>query len=460
MNSIKVIKDGDKSILLTIEDNKLIITDQEEPVQLDSIYGVNTTDTHLTIHYAQKQVVTQQETTSQTATLLNLRPGDILWKRHTLNFELDDKDEAFFNKLKTPVPLGDKKVVVFINPIAGTQQAKTHWKNTVKPMLIAAGIQSDHIQEIFTQSDGKTRTLAENLGKQLEGTQDDTIIICMGGDGTLHEIVNGLADTRSEQRPTYRVGIVPVGSGNAFSLSLKIESVEHATLSIIRGTTSPFHIMHVKLGHATQEDDWQHHVEFDHQPKPIRLLVVMSWGFHAQIVSKSRYLRYFMGNIRFSLVARFLLYFLKQYRGDMLIKNGARYDPDSDAFTPQNEDILLTSNESPFTYFIASKQDSLERGFKIAPFASPLSLDMDLVLLRGATADTLMKASIEAFQGGAHVKSSNVEYYKTSEFLLRVDEKTELCLDGEICDLPSKGIVQVSMIGPSNEPTFLTFVSH
>jgi diacylglycerol kinase family enzyme len=443
MNSLKV-KQDNKTTTLIIEENKLIIPDTE-PVELDSIYGVDKSNHHLTIHYAQKQVVTQEQTQTNTS-LLNVRPGDILWKRHTLDVEVDDDNDAFIEKLKIPVSLGDKQVVVFINPAAGTQQAKTHWKETVKPMLMAAGAQ--HIQEVMTEGGGKTRSLAQQLGKQFTS---DTIIICMGGDGTLHEVVNGLADNPSQT--AYRVGVIPVGSGNAFSLSLNIESVEHAVLKIIRGTTNPFHIMHVKLGHAT-EDDWINHVVFE-ETKPIRLLVVMSWGFHAQIVSKSRYLRYFMGNIRFSLVAKFLLYFLKQYRGDMVIKNGARYDAKQDAFVPQDDVVL---NEKPFTYFIASKQHSLERGFKIAPFASPLTFDMDLVVLRDATADSLMGASIEAFQGGSHVKSPVVEYYKTSAFLLRVDEKTELCLDGEICDLPAKGIVQVSMIGPSNEPTFLTFV--
>ncbi|MGB9799869.1 MAG: diacylglycerol/lipid kinase family protein [Thermanaerothrix sp.] len=45
-------------------------------------------------------------------------------------------------------------------------------------------------------------------------------IIAMGGDGTVHEVVNGLMALPPEERPA--VGIVPVGSGNDFAASLGI----------------------------------------------------------------------------------------------------------------------------------------------------------------------------------------------------------------------------------------------
>jgi diacylglycerol kinase family enzyme len=212
--------------------------------------------------------------------------------------------------------------------------------------------------------------------------------------------------------------------------------------------------MDTKFGRSNNTADWHDNVQFDTLKLPTRLLVVASWGFHAQIVSKSRYLRYFMGNIRFSLVAKFLLTFLQQYEGDLVLKNAKKYNPDTKEFDAQ--DTIVLGQEKKFTYFIVSKQPSLEKGFNIAPFASVLHEEMDVVVLRDATADSLMTASISAFQGGAHVNSNDVEYYKTTELLLRVKQKAEICLDGEIHDLPAHGIIQLKTLASSTDTSSFT----
>jgi diacylglycerol kinase (ATP) len=45
-------------------------------------------------------------------------------------------------------------------------------------------------------------------------------VVAMGGDGTVHEVVNGLMRVPAEQRP--RLGIVPIGSGNDFGAGLGV----------------------------------------------------------------------------------------------------------------------------------------------------------------------------------------------------------------------------------------------
>ncbi len=42
-----------------------------------------------------------------------------------------------------------------------------------------------------------------------------TTVVAMGGDGTVHEVINGLMRIPAERRP--RLGIVPIGSGNDFA---------------------------------------------------------------------------------------------------------------------------------------------------------------------------------------------------------------------------------------------------
>lgn len=47
------------------------------------------------------------------------------------------------------------------------------------------------------------------------------LVIAVGGDGTIHEVVNGLMQVPVEKRP--RLGIVPFGSGNDFSHAVGID---------------------------------------------------------------------------------------------------------------------------------------------------------------------------------------------------------------------------------------------
>ena len=53
-------------------------------------------------------------------------------------------------------------------------------------------------------------------------------IVAIGGDGTVHEVVNGLMQLAPEERP--RLGVIPIGSGNdfAYNLGLPIDPKEAA----------------------------------------------------------------------------------------------------------------------------------------------------------------------------------------------------------------------------------------
>ncbi|NHM33520.1 diacylglycerol kinase [Neobacillus terrae] len=65
------------------------------------------------------------------------------------------------------------------------------------------------------------------------------VVIAAGGDGTIHEVVNGLAE--QEYRP--RLGIIPMGTTNDFARALQIpRDIEGAVDIIIKGDTIPVDI--------------------------------------------------------------------------------------------------------------------------------------------------------------------------------------------------------------------------
>lgn len=455
-------------------DEKTLISELNGVTQryaLEYIYGVETSETELQIHYCE---VKQPEPTQdqKDKNIVDFRNADLpRWSLATLKYGVDDKEDSnvFVSKLRERIHAGDNsttRVYVMLNPAAGGGKAREHWEKTVRPMLYQAGFQASNVTVSLTAANGKTRLLAAQTGAAIldvaaqQQSQGQVLVLVLGGDGTVHEVVNGLSDAwdrrqhqAEESVPVYRVGVIPSGSGNAFSLSLGLDSVEQAALRVIQGHTREFHLAQVRIGQGPDDA-----IEWQTTDVP-RVFVVMSWGFHCQIVSKSRFLQQWLGigNQRFSWVALWLLTFLTQYKGQLVLEQARQYNQETHEFDTRKDRRVLS--DKAFTYFVACKQPSLERGFPIAPHASPFDGELDVVLLREADKHQLQAAMGKVFQAASHVDDPRVEYYKTPELLLRVAERAEVCLDGEIHNVPAGGVVSVKMIGPpQGEPAFQTFV--
>jgi YegS/Rv2252/BmrU family lipid kinase len=84
-------------------------------------------------------------------------------------------------------------------------------------------------------------THATDLAKQaaLEGYD---LVIAMGGDGTVHEVVNGLMQVPAEKRPM--MGVVPLGSGNDFAHAIGTPlQADRALSQALEGKPSPVDII-------------------------------------------------------------------------------------------------------------------------------------------------------------------------------------------------------------------------
>jgi YegS/Rv2252/BmrU family lipid kinase len=76
-------------------------------------------------------------------------------------------------------------------------------------------------------------THAKELAKQAAKEKYD-LVIAVGGDGTAHEVINGLMEVKAKKRPLF--GIVPLGSGNDFAANLGLpKNPEKALQSILTG---------------------------------------------------------------------------------------------------------------------------------------------------------------------------------------------------------------------------------
>jgi len=87
---------------------------------------------------------------------------------------------------------------------------------------------------------------AIELAKQA-GEQGYDMIIAMGGDGTVHEVINGIMQIPEDNRPI--LGVVPVGSGNDFAHAISAPTKsDHALVQALNSESSS-----VDLGLMTDE---------------------------------------------------------------------------------------------------------------------------------------------------------------------------------------------------------------
>lgn len=98
-----------------------------------------------------------------------------------------------------------RKVRIILNPMADMGNA---WRAARDLRSITE--QHGGVEWSGTVYPGHAIQLAQQAGEQ-----GYDLVIAMGGDGTVHEVINGLMKIPAEQRPV--LGVVPVGSGNDFA---------------------------------------------------------------------------------------------------------------------------------------------------------------------------------------------------------------------------------------------------
>ena len=101
---------------------------------------------------------------------------------------------------------------VIVNPAAGRGRARRAWEATIRPMLQSGGLS---FTEVYEDRPGAAVLLAE------QATRDGwEIVAAVGGDGTVHEVLNGILAPSAADRPT--LAVIPGGTGNDFARGVGI----------------------------------------------------------------------------------------------------------------------------------------------------------------------------------------------------------------------------------------------
>ncbi len=123
-----------------------------------------------------------------------------------------------------------KRARIIYNPTSGREIFKKHLADVLEKLEAAGYETSCHATKGAGDATRAARIAVE---------RKYDIVIAAGGDGTLNEVVNGLAE--QEFRP--KLGIIPTGTTNDFARALQIpRDVDAALDIIIKGDTIPVDI--------------------------------------------------------------------------------------------------------------------------------------------------------------------------------------------------------------------------
>jgi len=240
---------------------------------------------------------------------------------------------------------------------------------------------------LFTTAQGHATELVANadLG-EFDG------LVAVGGDGTLFEVLNGLYEHPAVAR--IPLGLVPVGTGNAFARDLGLEpSVWRKAVDILgTGNTRSVDVGHVRTGGD----------EF-------RFLNIIGMGFAVDAGLTAKKLK-FLGNAAYTMGTLWRVLQLKSYPLEIEI-DGQRISQD-------NVFVEISNSRYTGTTFLIAPGASLDDGL------------LDVTLLRRLPRRRLLRL-FPTIYSGRHVEFDEVGTYQASH--IRIDSPAGMMLapDGE-----------------------------
>lgn len=273
--------------------------------------------------------------------------------------------------------------LILVNPAGGRNAARAVLER-VHPLLRSAGLELDiH----FTRRRGDAEAVAASAGPC-------AAVCVIGGDGTLHEAVNGLLDRGGTPPP---LAILPAGTGNVVARELGLYSTERAVDALLRGRLRAFDAIRV-----TSQGRTRH------------CLSIVGWGAAVDINRTAERLRA-AGSLRYSLAA--LVHLLApRERPARIVLDGQ---------------VI----EDAFQFVIACNTRWTGSDMHLAPRSAPDDGRMDVVLVRHASRAALLRLFLRV-RTGRHLDLPDVDYRQVRCCGIETACPDVLNLDGELYGSP------------------------
>jgi diacylglycerol kinase (ATP) len=245
---------------------------------------------------------------------------------------------------------------------------------------------------------------AIELAKQSVGYD---LVIAMGGDGTVHEVMNGLMQIPEDKRPI--LGVVPVGSGNDFAHGIDASTTPTEALKYaINGEPST-----VDLGLMTDQHGRKEY--FDN---------TLGIGFGAIVTIRSH---------RLPLLRGFIMYLSAVLQTIMLDHNPIAMQIETDN-EKWNQKVI---------YLVLCNGPREGGGFLIAPDAKIDDGILHYAMITDVSRPMMLRIVPEVMKG-THGRFKQVKMGTCKKFTLTADRPLYIHADGEIFTGPGTDLRQVS----------------
>ncbi len=275
------------------------------------------------------------------------------------------------------------KSIITVNPHGG-KKLGPRLLNRVKPLFEAKGIELFVVETTFAGH-------AKELANQLNITEYDGFI-GIGGDGTLHEIINGMLSRHDGHK--IPIGIIPGGSGNSYMHDLQLTDPLKAAKAIINEKTRALDTAKVKVNHI---------IKYSNN--------MIGWGLVTDVGNKAEHFRW-LGTNRYTILS---------------VVEVLRHKSRPATLIMDDKKI-----EDEFTFIIACNSIHVGKGMKMAPKARLDDGLIDLIVIRSGVSRTRLLQVLPKLFDGSHINEPELEYYQTSQFSLIPETDEILNIDGEM----------------------------
>lgn len=245
-----------------------------------------------------------------------------------------------------------------------------------------------------------------NIAKESEKDFDRIIVI--GGDGTIHELLNANVITEKT------LGVLPTGSGNDFALTLGLKKNIYDDLDTLLSEKT----LDLDIGYCEV-------TEFSGKKNSFLFANSLGIGFDAEVAYSVKSIKFFRGLV---------LYLLGVFK--TLIKYNFR-----------KVEIVLDGKKLNEVIFMISigNGKTAGGGFKLTPLANPIDGMLDVCIVKKLSKlKVLYLLPLAIF--GKHLGNKSVMYLKAKELNITSNQPIYLHADGEIRsnDLKSAKIILLS----------------
>ncbi len=275
------------------------------------------------------------------------------------------------------------KFIITVNPHGG-KKLGPRLLNRVKPLFEAKGIELFVVETTFAGH-------AKELANQLNITEYDGFI-GIGGDGTLHEIINGMLSRHDGRK--IPIGIIPGGSGNSYMHDLNLTDPLKAAKAIINGKTRALDTAKVEVNHI---------IKYSNN--------MIGWGLVTDVGNQAEHFRW-LGTNRYTILS---------------VVEVLRHKSRPATLIMDDKKI-----EDEFIFIIACNSIHVGKGMKMAPKARLDDGLIDLIVIRSGVSRTRLLQVLPKLFDGSHINEPELEYYQTSQFSLIPETDEILNIDGEI----------------------------